>query len=131
MATHKIFLFAQSQAPFPLHISDDEGHVSPKQKPDKDFTTDLRGGDEVIWQILPGIASALTGNILVNIANIVLNSGQEYFSKQPYKNEEDGKWYAIVGDEIPTNGIELEYTITYDVRLSQDPKLRFRPTIGS
>ncbi len=128
MATHYIAIYATKEQPWPPVIADDEGHTASTEQGDMDLTTDLQSGDVIIWE-----KSSWEGpddnhpNAIVNIYDIEV-SNLLVFSEAPEK-QQDGSWKATVG-EI-SNETDLKYTIYYDVRFIQDPKIRLRPSIGS
>ena len=51
--THKIYLYATNEKPYPLSISDAEGQLSTTEGGDKAFTTVAKTGDTLLWIINP------------------------------------------------------------------------------
>jgi len=131
MATHTIWIYAKKDLPYPLSISDDEGHLSTTESASKELTTELVNGDLVKWVIHP--LSDITA-----IVNIEESKTKIYdmkvvlpiFKTLPAPtNDGDGSWSAEM--QMPDNYIKAtsEYTITYTVNgqnYTQDPKLQIR-----
>jgi hypothetical protein len=135
MTEHYVHVYATKEVPYPPYLEDDEGHIGTNEQQDKDLTTKVYDNDTITWSIFPSEKDGIP-NAIASIDNITIDSN-DFLASGPTRND-DGTWTAEVGEvEDPSmygDGY-LKYTIYYTVdgtpQKHQDPKLRFRPTIGS
>ncbi len=121
--THKIYLYATNEKPYPLSLSDDDGQLSTTKDGDKAFTTVAKTGDTLRWIINP------ESNIQ-KIDNVKFADPLEFLDGHPaLANDGSGNWIATVkrGEGLVEG--YTEYKITYTVNgvpFIQDPKLQIR-----
>lgn len=111
MSTITITISATSDAPFPPTIADPVNRTSTN---DKNFVTDVKAGDTVIFQ---------KGGDITEIIAITDNTKTCVFASGP-NQQADGTWKGTIKSNSED---EESYTITYSVGgtiYSQDPKIK-------